>query len=251
MNKIFLCLAALTLWSLPALSQSDTLKTKKSQIVFHPVLHSSMVIEWNGKTIYIDPYGGAEKYAKFKAPDLIVITDIHGDHMNRETLEGLDLSKADFVVPEAVYEQIKDLIKFPGYVMGNFQEKKWKDIIIYGIPMYNLPESDASRHPKGRGNGYVLSIEKKNIYISGDTEDIPEMRGLRNIDVAFVCMNQPFTMTVDQAADAVLEFKPKVVYPFHYRGAEGKLSDVNSFKEKVEKENPKIEVRLRDWYPSL
>lgn len=114
--------------------------------------------------------------------------------------------------------------------------------------MNNLPETDDSRHPKGRGNGYVLNMGGQRLYISGDTEDIPEMRALQNIDVAFVCMNMPYTMTVEQAADAVLAFKPKVVYPFHYRG-QGGLSDVDHFKELVNKGNEGIDVRLRNWYP--
>jgi L-ascorbate metabolism protein UlaG (beta-lactamase superfamily) len=114
--------------------------------------------------------------------------------------------------------------------------------------MYNLPEDAESRHTKGRGNGYILTIGGKKFYFSGDTEDIPEMRSLKNIDVAFVCMNMPFTMEVSQAADAVLAFKPGIVYPYHYRG-QGGLADVAAFKELMNKGNAKIDVRLRNWYP--
>ncbi len=98
-----------------------------------------------------------------------------------------------------------------------------------------------------RGNGYIITLGKKRLYFSGDTEDIPEMRALQYIDMAFVCMNLPYTMTVESAASAVLEFKPKQVYPYHYRGTEG-LSDVVKFKELVSK-NPDIEVIQLDWYP--
>ncbi len=115
--------------------------------------------------------------------------------------------------------------------------------------MYNLPETADSRHPKGRGNGYVLEMGDRHIYFSGDTEDIAEMRALKNIDVAFVCMNLPYTMDVNQAASAVLAFKPKVVYPYHYRGSGG-LSDVEAFKKSVNDGDSKIEVRLRNWYPA-
>ena len=114
--------------------------------------------------------------------------------------------------------------------------------------MYNLPESPDSRHVKGRGNGYVLSFDKKLVYISGDTEDIPEMRDLKHIEVAFVCMNLPYTMDVDQAADAVLDFKPRIVYPYHYRGSSG-LSDVGYFQNLINEGDKHIEVRLRNWYP--
>ena len=116
---------------------------------------------------------------------------------------------------------------------------------ITAIPMYNLPETPDAFHTKGRGNGYVLTIGGKNIYISGDTEDIPEMRALKNIDIAFVCMNLPYTMPPDQAAQGVLAFKPKIVYPYHYRG-----QDVNIFKNLVNTGDKNIEVRLRNWYPS-
>jgi L-ascorbate metabolism protein UlaG (beta-lactamase superfamily) len=114
--------------------------------------------------------------------------------------------------------------------------------------MYNLPEAPDSRHTKGRGNGYILNLGGKMVYISGDTEDIPEMRALKNIDVAFVCMNQPYTMDINQAANAVLAFKPKIVYPFHYRGQNG-LSDVEGFKKLVDAGKAPIEVRLKNWYP--
>ena len=113
--------------------------------------------------------------------------------------------------------------------------------------MYNLPEAVDAKHTKGRGNGYILTMGGKNIYISGDTEDIPEMRDLKNIDVAFICMNLPYTMDIHQAASAVLDFKPKVVYPYHYRGKPG-LSDIKAFKDLVNKEDPRIIVKLRDWY---
>lgn len=113
--------------------------------------------------------------------------------------------------------------------------------------MYNLPESPDSRHTKGRGNGYILQLGGKKVYISGDTEDIPEMRALEGIDVAFVCMNLPYTMDINQAASAVLEFKPKIVYPFHFRG-QGGLSDVEGFKKLVNDGDASIDVRLREWY---
>ena len=117
-------------------------------------------------------------------------------------------------------------------------------MMVKAMPMYNLPEADDSHHRKGRGNGYILTLGGKSVYISGDTEDIPEMRKLEKIDVAFVCMNLPYTMNIDQAASAVLEFKPKIVYPYHYRG-----QDIKSFQKLVNKKNKKIDVRLRDWYP--
>ena len=115
--------------------------------------------------------------------------------------------------------------------------------------MYNLREEALKFHTKGRGNGYVLTINEERIYFSGDTEDIPEMRNLKNIDKAFVCMNLPYTMTVESAADAVLAFKPKQVYPYHYRGTQG-LSDVAKFKKIVNEKDTSIEVVQWNWYPN-
>lgn len=115
---------------------------------------------------------------------------------------------------------------------------------IRAVPMYNLPDDDESRHPKGWGNGYILTLGEENIYFSGDTEDIPEMRELEDIDIAFVCMNLPYTMDVEQAASAVLDFQPAIVYPYHHRG-----QDIREFRKLVNRDNERIEVRLRDWYP--
>lgn len=120
-------------------------------------------------------------------------------------------------------------------------------ISIKAIPMYNLREEALKFHTKGRGHGYVLDINDERIYISGDTEDIPEMRNLKNIDKAFVCMNLPYTMPIESAASAVLDFKPKTVYPYHYRGSDG-LSNINLFKEIVNKEDKSIDVQLLGWY---
>jgi L-ascorbate metabolism protein UlaG (beta-lactamase superfamily) len=140
----------------------------------------------------------------------------------------------------------------PGKVIAltNGSQTTQGNITIDAIPMYNLPASTTDpRHPKGRGNGYVLTIGGKKIYLSGDTQGIPEMRSLTGIDVAFVCMNLPYTMDISEAADAVLAFKPHIVYPYHYRG-QGGLSDVAAFKAKVEAGDKNIEVRLRNWYPT-
>lgn len=227
---------------------SDTFDTGAGELIISPVLHGTLAIQWNHKTIYNDPYGGKAAFAGLPVPDLILITDIHGDHLNEETLKELDLEKTTIIAPQAVIDQMDDLFKEKTQALPNGEKLVWNEITVEAVPMYNLPETSDSRHTKGRGNGYVLTIGSKRIYISGDTEDIPEMRALRNIDIAFVCMNMPYTMDVGQAADAVLEFKPKVVYPYHYRGSGG-LNDVEKFKSLVNNSNKDIDVRLRNWYP--
>ncbi len=229
-------------------AQPDMISTKKGAVQLTPILHSTMVLQYKNKTIFVDPYGGGEKFSAFGAPDLVLITDIHGDHLNKETLGELDLSKTTLIAPQAVIDQLGEIAFKKTKALANGEMKKWKGIKVEGVPMYNLPETEDSRHPKGRGNGYVLTMGGKRLYISGDTEDIAEMRQLQNIDIAFVCMNLPYTMTVEQAADAVLEFKPEVVYPFHFRGSGG-LADVNKFKSLVDAGKAGVEVRLRNWYP--
>lgn len=230
-------------------AKPDIIKTDEGPITIQPIVHGTLVLQWNGKTIYVDPYGGADAFKGIDAPDLILITDIHGDHTNLETLKGLDTKKAIFIVPPAVADLLREDYEKQLVVIKNGGMSSQNDIFISAVPMYNLPEDDTSRHPRGRGNGYLLNLGGKNIYISGDTEDIKEMRILNRIHIAFICMNLPYTMDIMQAADAVLDFKPKIVYPYHYRGKPN-MSDTEAFKKLVTTKNSKIEVRLRNWYPN-
>ena len=227
---------------------ADYIKTKNGNIKIQPILHSSLVLTFNNKTIYVDPYGGTKMYEGIKSPDIILITDIHGDHLDQKTLDSIDTSKAIFIVPNEVAKKLPEKYKSKIVLLNNKQGVHRLDFFIKAIAMYNLPEEIDAKHPKGRGNGYVITIDDKRIYVSGDTEDIQEMRMLQNIDIAFVCMNLPYTMDIDQAASAVLEFQPKIVYPFHYRGKDG-FSDVTAFKKLVQSKSNNIEVRLKNWYP--
>jgi L-ascorbate metabolism protein UlaG (beta-lactamase superfamily) len=229
------------------LPTADKFETSKGPLGILPITHGSLVLTWNNTTIYIDPYGGGQRYQGINAPDLILITDIHGDHLNPETLAAIETKKAVIIAPQAVVDQLPANLKGIANVLANGSKIEKSGIEILAIPMYNLPDDADARHSKGRGNGYVLTMGGKRIYISGDTEDIPEMRALKNIDVAFICMNQPYTMDINQAASAVLEFKPKVVYPYHYRG-QGGLADVEGFKKLIKSGKSPIDVRLRDWY---
>ncbi|HMG66354.1 MAG TPA: MBL fold metallo-hydrolase, partial [Chitinophagaceae bacterium] len=173
----------------------------------------------------------------------------HGDHFDIKTMEAVKKAGTLLVVPQVVADKLPASDKDHVIVLKNGDETSQSGISIRAIPMYNLPESPTAMHTKGRGNGYVLGIGGKLIYLSGDTQGIPEMRSLKNIDVAFICMNLPYTMDVKEAADAVLAFKPHIVYPYHYRGKDG-LSDVNAFKSLVEAGDKNIDVRLRNWYPA-
>lgn len=215
-----------------------------------PISHATMVLEWNGTIIYVDPVGGADAFEGQPAPDLVLVTDIHGDHLNIETLKAVGVSKTKIIVPQAVADKLPEDFNAQIDILNNGDIKERLGFEIEAIPMYNLRPEALKFHEKGRGNGYVIEKDGKRVYISGDTEDIPEMRALKNIDVAFVCMNLPYTMTVKSAASAVVDFKPKEVYPYHYRGTEG-LSNVGLFRDWIKKSGVRKDVKVvqLDWYP--
>ena len=214
-----------------------------------PIEHATMVLQWDDTVLYVDPVGGAEAFEGQPSPNIILVTDIHGDHMNAETIQAVLTDKKKLIAPQAVADKLPKDLQDKVQVMNNGESAMHFNIAIEAIPMYNLREEALKFHKKGRGNGYILEKDDKRVYISGDTEDIPEMRNLTNIDIAFVCMNLPYTMPVDKAAEAVLAFKPNVVYPYHFRGTEG-LSDVSKFKDLVNKGNGAITVTQLDWYPN-
>jgi L-ascorbate metabolism protein UlaG (beta-lactamase superfamily) len=228
----------------------STVKSEVPALKIYPIEHATAVLKWDELTLYVDPVGGADKFKGFPNPDIILITDIHGDHLNVETLEALDTGKAKIIVPQAVADELPDSFAPQIDVLNNGESKERFGVNIEAIPMYNLREEAKGFHMPGRGNGYVLNKNGMRLYFSGDTEDIPEMRSLQNIDKAFICMNLPYTMTVESAADAVLEFKPSQVYPYHYRGRPD-VSDVAKFKELITAGNPEIEVVQLDWYPNV
>src|SRR5208337_2115776 len=168
-----------------------------------------------------------------------LITDIHGDHMAPALVDKLRKPSTVILAPKAVAEKVRGCT-----VISNGETKTVGSFKVEAIPMYNLkPAADGQiYHEKGRGNGYILTYGGKRFYFSGDTEGIPEMRALKNIDVAFVCMNLPYTMPPEEAADAVKAFHPKIVIPYHYHG-----SDLTVFENALK--GTGIEVRLLEWYP--
>ena len=221
---------------------------KVGEIKIQPLMHASMHLSWKEQSILIDPYKNENYYKNISSPELILITDIHGDHLNIESLKNINIEKTQFVVPQAVANILRENGFTKIQELSNGSRTNINGMEIAAIPMYNLPQEEKSKHPKGRGNGYIITLGNQKVYLSGDTEDIAEMRQLQNIDIAFVCMNLPYTMDVEAAASAVLDFKPKLVFPYHYRGGGGKFSDIHKFKELVNASNEEIEVRLVDWY---
>ena len=216
----------------------EEFSTSAGPVRFAPIQHASLILEAAGKVVYIDPAQG--NYEGLPQADLILITDIHGDHMAPAVLAKLRKPGTVVFAPEAVAKTVTDAT-----IVRNGESRAWQKWTIEAVPMYNLkrgPQPGQLYHDKGRGNGYVLTFGGRRFYFSGDTEGIPEMRALRDIDVAFVCMNLPYTMPPEEAAEAVRAFHPKVVYPYHYRG-----SDLGVFEKALAGSG--IEVRLRNWYP--
>jgi L-ascorbate metabolism protein UlaG (beta-lactamase superfamily) len=220
-------------------SATQTFSTSAGDVKITPLNHASTLIEAGGKTMYLDPAKPVKFTGRVKA-DLILITDIHPDHMDPAAIADVSKPETEILAPPAVLKTVTG-----GMPLSNGEIKTWQGWTIEAIPAYNLTRGPAPGklfHDKGRGNGYVLTYGGKRFYFSGDTEGVPEMRALKNIDVAFVCMNLPYTMPPEEAADAVKAFHPKIVIPYHYRG-----SDLTVFQKGLE--GTGIEVRVLDWYP--
>ena len=219
-------------------------------VAVRPIFHASVELKLAGKTLLVDPSFDPALMADLAAPDLILLTDIHGDHLDIKLLSQLiaKYGEKPIIAPQAVADKMPAELKKLVKVLRNGDRDRWQDIDIEAVPMYNLQGREPIFHPKGRGNGYVITGGAKRIYISGDTEATKELRHLMDIDLAFVCMNLPYTMDVDQAASGVIDFQPKVVIPYHYRGSGG-LSDTKAFKQKVEAAGKNIHVVLLNFYP--
>jgi L-ascorbate metabolism protein UlaG (beta-lactamase superfamily) len=242
---VLVMLVAMTSSLVPRVSVSaeHRIPTSDQDLVLRPIQHAGFVMSWGNMTIFVDPFGEPSLFEGLSPPDLILITDVHEDHMDIKALKALDMRNSTIVAPSAVAAKLPADIAPRIVTLANGETQKVRGVEISAVPMYNIYERK-NLHPEGRGNGYVVLLGGKRIYVSGDADDIPEMRALKDVDVAFLCMIPPYTMSVDQAADAVKAFRPKVVFPYHYQD-----SDLQRFKSLVEKDVPGTEVKLHNWYP--
>jgi L-ascorbate metabolism protein UlaG (beta-lactamase superfamily) len=237
MRLLFVSLIAPLLFTQPQ-RPVEVFKTSLGEAKITPIRHASLMIEAGGKVIHVDPWSQGNYEALPKA-DIILITDIHGDHMDPKAIAAIRKEGTQIVAPAAVATKVTGATS-----IANGNTSTVGEFAFQAVPMYNEkrgPEPGKFFHDKGRGNGYVITFGGLRIYVAGDTEGHAEMRALKDIDVAFVPMNLPYTMPPEEAADAVKAFKPKVVYPYHYRE-----SDTKIFAAALEKSG--VEVRLRDWY---
>jgi L-ascorbate metabolism protein UlaG (beta-lactamase superfamily) len=225
--------------SLHAMAPPDTIQAKGGPITIQPITHAALQLKYGNQVITVDPTMMGGDYNALPKADIVLITDIHGDHLDPGTIAKASKAGTTVVIPGAASAQVKD-----GTVMANGEKKTIKGVEIEAVPMYNLQRGPAAGqlfHTKGRGNGYIVTLGDKRIYLAGDTECTPEMKALKNIDVAFVPMNLPYTMPPNEAAECVKAFKPKIVYPYHYMG-----SDLKVFENALKGSG--VEVRIRDWY---
>lgn len=227
-----------------ALSAQSTVPATGGNIIITPIQHATVQIELGNLVIQVDPAQG--DLSKAKPGDLVLVTDIHGDHLNPDGIAKVRKANAPVVVPAAVQIQAAGKIPPPIEMLNNGQSKTIAGVTVEAVPMYNLqrgPSAGQLFHTKGRGNGYVVTLGGKRLYFAGDTECVPEMKALKNIDVAFIPMNLPYTMPPSEAADCVKAFKPKIAIPYHFQGQK-----TEEFEAAVKGSG--IEVRILNWYPA-
>ena len=194
--------------------EKDNLPTAAGDLTITFLGHGSLLFEFNQQRIYVDPYGQVADYAKLPPADLVLITHEHGDHLDPKALAAIRTKQTQVVGSPAVSKAVSGC-----HAISNGEQVVINGILIEATPAYNVVhkrENGQPFHPKGSGNGYVLTFGDVRVYVAGDTEDIPEMKDLQGIDVAFLPMNLPYTMTPEMAAKAAGMFRPKIVYPYHF-----------------------------------
>lgn len=217
--------------------EKDIIETSAGDLEITFIGHGTLMFQFDGKVIHVDPWSRLADYAELPDADLIFLTHHHGDHLDPVALSELRKSNTVIVCTETCAETVED-----GVVMRNGESKTFADINVTAVPAYNLihkRESGEFFHPKGEGNGYVFTFADTRVYVAGDTENTPEMKALEKIDYAFLPVNLPYTMTPAMVVDAVNALKPRVLYPYHY--GETDLSEL----EELLKENPDTELRIR------
>src|SRR5271170_5433747 len=202
--------------------QADVVKTSRGDLRITPIYHGSVMLEFGGKVIHIDPWSQGD-YTGIPPADLIVITHTHADHLDRTMVDKLKKPDTILVGPPAVIDTLNCAPACGDATTVSDSEKKTvMGIEIEGVPMYNLVQGSKPGmpfHHKGIGSGYILNFGDTRVYFSGDTECTQEMKALKNITVAFLAMNPPRTESTLEAAECVKAFEPKIVYPYHYRGS--------------------------------
>lgn len=221
-------------WSM----EKDIIKTSQGELTITFLGHGSLLFNFKSQNIYIDPYSNVADYSNLPKADLVFITHEHPDHFDPKALQQIKTSKTQIYLNQKAFDSYKE-----GSVLKNGDLKKSNTFIIEVVPAYNIAHKRPSGnpfHPKGEGNAYLFTFGDKRVLIGGDTENTPEIKALKNIDVAFLPMNLPYTMTPEMAADAALAMRPKIFYPYHY--GETKVEELLN----LLKNHKEIEVRVRE-----
>jgi len=217
--------------------EMDIIKTSAGKLEITFIGHGTLMFTFGGKVIHVDPWTRLADYTTLPKADVILLTHEHRDHLDLKALDIVRTEKTKLVLTSTCATQVEG-----GIVMSNGDVKSIEELKIEAVPAYNIVHKRSSGepfHPRGRGNGYVITFGDQTVYLAGDTENIPEMRELKGIDIAFLPMNVPYTMTPEMAADAARSFKPKILYPYHYGDTDtSKLVDLL-------KDDKEIEVRIR------
>jgi L-ascorbate metabolism protein UlaG (beta-lactamase superfamily) len=218
--------------------EKDTVWTAAGELELVFLGHGSLLFLFGGKTIYVDPFSRVADYAALPKADLVLITHEHRDHLDLEALAVVRTDRTAVVLTEVCAAQVEG-----GTVMRNGDARTVAGLKVEAVPAYNLVhrrESGELFHPPGVGNGYLLTFGDKRVYVAGDTENVPEMKRLRGVDIAFLPMNLPYTMTPEMVADAARAFRPKVLYPYHFG-----TTDTSRLVALLEDQGG-VEVRIRE-----
>ncbi|WP_291856472.1 MBL fold metallo-hydrolase [Marinilabilia sp.] len=219
--------------------QKDSFETSIGTLTIHHVGHASLYFEIDGKVIHVDPFSQMGDYASMPKADLILVTHEHGDHLDSGAIELISKENTQIIINQTGYDSLKK-----GIVVKNGEQKQALGFPINIVPAYNIIHKrgdGTAYHPKGRGNGYVIEFGDTKVYVAGDTEDIPEMKNLSEVDIAFLPMNLPYTMSPEMCKEAALMVKPKVLFPYHYKMGETNTEKFAQLMEEVSG----IEIRFR------
>jgi L-ascorbate metabolism protein UlaG (beta-lactamase superfamily) len=215
--SVLLIVLLLTMSHQMSAQKADTYPTSQGDLVIQFIGHGSLLLEFHKMNIYIDPFSKVADYSQLPKASLILVTHSHFDHFDKDAIANIKESKTQMIYTQECEKEAK--FEGTAYVLKNGDKQIWEGITVEAVPAYNIehkrPDGNPF-HPKGEGNGYILTFGDKKVYIAGDTENIPEMKGFGKIDIAFLPMNLPYTMTPEQVADAAKMIHPKIFYPYHF-----------------------------------
>jgi len=227
----------------PTAVPADTLQAAGQTVRIHPRGHASLVLQWGELTIAVDPVGGRARYADLPRPQLILVTHHHGDHLDPDTVRDLAGEHTVVVASRRVAESLPSL---DPVALAPGEQTRAHGVTVLATAAYNTTAERRRFHPRGRDNGYLVTLGGARILISGDTEDVPELAELAPLDAAFLCMNLPWTMSVEQAVRAARRLRASVLYPYHYRNRDGSFADLDSLAAALAGDG--IAVRRLAWY---